>query len=149
MKKCIEKMLSFCDNHHIGILNLTLIFWGLATILLFAFNNNQVEFSFCMFVTLFPLYFFLNGYRQSKNCNDNNRRLFTLIFLVYLFAIINTFVVYMISAFVKETSGIESFLLIIPMIVFFVIMGLKVFPTAIKKAKTDLNFLKDYFFNKR
>lgn len=148
MKNCIEKMLSFCDNHHIGILNLTLLFWGLATIVLFAFNNNQVDFSFCVVVTLFPLYFFLNGYRQSKNCNDNNRRLFTLIFLVYLFAIINTFVVYMISAFVKETSGIESFILIIPMIVFSVIMGLKVFPAAFKKAKADLKFFIDYF-NKR
>ena len=127
MKNLIEKLLSFCDNHHVGILNLTLIFWGLATIVLFAFNNHQVDFSFCVFVTLFPLFFFLNGYRQSKNCNSNNRRLFTYIFLVYLFAIINTFVVYMISAFVKEATGIEAFFLIIPMIVFSVIMGINVF----------------------
>lgn len=148
MKNYIDNFLSFCDNHHVGILNLTMIFWSMATIVLFIFNNNQVELSFCVFVTIFPLFFFLNGYRQSKNCDDTNRRLFTYIFLVYLFAMINTFVVYMISAFVKETSGVEAFILILPMVLFAVIMGFKVFPTAIKKAKLDMKLFTSYVSKK-
>lgn len=103
----------------------------------FVFNNGQVEFSFSVFVTVFPLYFFLNGYNHSKKCNENNRRLLTLIYLAYLFAIINTFVGYVILAFNPEMPEIGSFLLITPMIVFSVIVGCKVFPEAYRKVKAD------------
>lgn len=44
-----------------------------------------------------------------------------------------------------KTTGIEAFILIIPMLVFAVIMGINVFPAAIKKAKSDLKLFKDYF----
>lgn len=148
IKKQIEKILVLCDNHHIAILNTNLIVFALATIILFCFNGNQVSFEFCIFVTVFPLVFFLSGYYQSKICSENNKRILTLIFLTYLFVSITVLIGYIWCCFVKELSGIEAFFFTIPLIIFAAITGAKVFPQVGKKIKYDIKFMIKCFFNK-
>lgn len=148
MNKQVEKFLLFCDKHHIAILNINLFVFAAATIILFCFNDNQVTFEFCAVVTIFPIIFFLNGYRQSQKCTKDNKRVFTLIFLAYLFTSLTLMLGYIWCSLTSDSSGTGVFVFVIPMVLFAVIVGIKIFPVVFKKAKNDLIFLFKFFIGK-
>jgi hypothetical protein len=61
---------------------------------------------------------------------------------------VNLLFAYSWFCFVEEVSGIEAFFFIIPMIIFAIIFGIRVFPIAIKKVKNDFDLYIKYFIKK-
>lgn len=147
MKKIINKFLNYCDNHHFRMLIVNLIIFGLATLLLFCFNDND-SLGFSVFVTIFPLIIIIASYIQSKISNDGLRRIYTFLSLLYITVSINLLFAYSWFSFVENPSGIEAFFFIIPMIIFAIIFGIKVLPVAMKKVKNDFDLYIKYFIKK-
>ena len=155
MKKnnTIEKILLSCDTHHYLILNINLIVYIPAVILLWIYHNpehgfKEANISFDLLVPIFILINYLLGYHQSNVCKDEYKRSLTLIFLCYLATSISLLFITICNIYIVKTSGTESLLLLIPLFTVALFVCIKLIPTVIKKAKEEIKLYLKFFWNK-
>jgi hypothetical protein len=142
-----ERFLKWCDEHQTWILNLNLAIFAAAAVFLFTFGADETTEEFRIRSTVFPLIIFLSGYYQSKVCSEEHKRLLTFIFLVYLVCSVNLLAATVFLSFYTLPDEV-SFIVIIPMAIFAIIMGIKVFPPAFKKAGNDIKLFIKYFIKR-